>query len=134
MNIAIISRESIENKLYWSGTINSIYSNLKLKKNLNIIKIDNLDNSLRKLFAVKRQFLKYVKNIKFDEAYNINVSKNFAKQINRKLELIKYKKINYILCFDSSLISYLQTDIPIILWTDLLYSDYYNHYFKNIKI
>ena len=134
MNIVIISRESIDNKLYWSGTINSVYSNLKLKKNFNIIKIDNLDNSLRKLFAIKRQLLKYTKNIKFDEAYDINVSKNFAKQINSKLELIEYKKISYILCFDSSLISYLQTDIPIILWTDLLYSDYYNHYFKNIKV
>ena len=66
MNIVIISRESIDNKLYWSGTINSVYSNLKLKKNFNIIKIDNLDNSLRKLFAIKRQLLKYTKNIKFD--------------------------------------------------------------------
>ena len=32
------------------------------------------------------------------------------------------------------MVSYLKTDIPIILWTDILYSDYYRHYFKKQNI
>ena len=36
--------------------------------------------------------------------------------------------------FDLSLVSFLKTDIPIIVWTDILYSDYYKHYFKKQKI
>ena len=58
--------------------------------------------------------------------------KIFAKQIEKKLS--KFKNIDFLLAFDSSLVAYLKVKIPIILWTDLLYSDYYDHYFKDYKI
>ena len=128
MRVGIISRSNLEDKVYWSGAIHSIYSRLKSNKNLEIKKIDKLNNSFRKISALKREYLKYFKNIKYDESYNQIVAKNFAKQIELKL---KKKKIDFLLAFDSSLIAYLNTKIPIILWTDLLYSDYYDHYFQN---
>ena len=132
MKIAIISRSNLNDRVYWSGIIESIYSKLKSYKDLEIIKIDKLNNSYRKLFALKREYLKHTKKIKFDENYNEFISKNFAKQIEKKLS--KFKNIDFLLAFDSSLVAYLKVKIPIILWTDLLYSDYYDHYFKDCKI
>ena len=131
MRIGIISRSNLDDKVYWSGAIHVIYSKLKSYKNIEIVKIDRLNNTIRKISALKREYFKYFKKIKYDESYNETVSKNFARQIELKL---KKKKIDYLLTFDSSLIAYLNTKIPIILWTDLLYSDYYNHYFKDQNI
>jgi len=132
MKIAIISRSDLNDRVYWSGIIQTIYSKLKSSKNVEIIKIDKLNNSFRKIFALKREYLKHTKKVKYDESYNHIVSKNFAQQIELKLN--KYKDIDFLLTFDSSLVAYLKVNIPIILWTDLLYSDYYDHYFKNYKI
>ena len=132
MRIGIISRSNLDDRIYWSGLINSIYFELKSYKNVEIVKIDRLDDTIRKISALKREYLKYFKKIKYDESYNEIVAKNFAKQIELKLEK---KKIDFLITFDSSLIAFLNTNIPIILWTDLLYSDYYDHYFhrKNIS-
>ena len=132
MKIAIISRSRIEDRTYWSGLIEKIFYSLKSMKDVRIIKIDNLNNSIRKIYAIKRELLKYTKNIKYDESYNKTVSKNFAYQIKKKLK--KIEKVDCILCFDSSLIAHLEIDIPIILWTDVMYLDYYNHYFKKQNI
>ena len=132
MKIAIISRSNLDDRVYWSGAINTIFNKLKSYNKIEIIKIDRLDNSFRKLFALKREYLKYTKKIKFDETYNLFVSKNYAKQIKNKLS--KHKNINFVLTFDSSLVAYLKINIPIILWTDLLYSDYYDHYFKKLQV
>ena len=131
MNIAIVSRSNIEDRTYWSGVIEKVYYSLKLVKGIKVIKIDKLNNSIRKIYSLKREFLKYTKKEKYDDAYNKFVSKNFANQIKRKIE---QNNIDYILCFDSSLIAHLDTKIPIILWTDLLYQDYYEHYFHNQNI
>lgn len=132
MKIAILSRADLEDRTYWSGTAESVYSKLKQSRKFKIIKIDKLNNALRKIFALKREYLKYIKKIKFDESYNEYVSKNFANQIEIKLE--KYRNIDFLLTFDSSLVAYVKTDIPIVLWTDMLYSDYYKHYFNQKKI
>ena len=131
MKIALISRAKIEDRTFWSGLIENIYFNMKLNRSIKIVKIDNLNNSLRKIYTIKREILNF-SNIKFDENYSEIVSKNYCKQIKSKLE--KHKKVDYILTFDSSLIAYLDVKIPIILWTDLLYRDYYSHYFRKKKI
>ena len=131
MNIAIISREKIENRKFWSGTIANSYSILKSEKNFKIIKIENFNNKLRKIYALKREYFK-LRNIKFDETYNLKVSQDYAKQINKQIS--KYSNIDYIIVFEASLIAYLRSPVPIIFWTDLLYSDYYKHYFRDKKI
>ena len=61
------------------------YNILRNSKDIDIIKIDSLDNNLRKIFAIKREFLSFFKGEKFDETYNINVSKNYANQINSQI-------------------------------------------------
>ncbi len=132
MKIAIVSRVDLEDRTYWSGTTESVYSKLKQSRKFKIIKIDKLNNTLRKIFAIKREYYKYIKKVKFDESYNEYVSKNFAYQIERKLK--KYKNIDLLLTFDSSLIAHIKTGIPIVLWTDMLYSDYYKHYYNKKKI
>ncbi len=131
MRIGVISRSNLDDRLYWSGVINSIYINLKKNKKIKVVRIDKLNNTLRKVSAIKREFIRYFKNKKYDENYNNIVSKNFAKQIESKIE---NKKLDFLLAFDSSLIANLNTKIPIILWTDLLYTDYYRHYYKKIKV
>ena len=131
MKIGLITRSDLNDKVYWSGIINSVYENLKKNKNIKVIKIDKLNNTLRKITAFKREYLKFFSKEKFDESYTEIVSKNFGQQIERK---IRDKDIDFLLAFDSSLIAYLNTRIPIVLWTDLLYSDYYDHYYKNEKI
>ena len=131
MKIGLITRSDLNDKVYWSGIINSVYENLKKNKNIKVIKIDKLNNTLRKITAFKREYLKLFSKEKFDESYTEIVSKNFGQQIERK---IRDKDIDFLLAFDSSLIAYLNTRIPIVLWTDLLYSDYYDHYYKNEKI
>ena len=102
---------------------------LKKVENIEIIEIDNLNNIYRKMHALKREYIRLISNSKYDEAYNIKVSKNFANQINNKLK--SFKEINYILAFDKSLIAYLKTDIPIILGLTYYTPDYYEHYYKH---
>ncbi|MAV56058.1 MAG: hypothetical protein CMI79_00785 [Candidatus Pelagibacter sp.] len=131
MIIGIISRSNLDDKIFWSGTANTIYSNLKSKNNIKTVKIDNLNNLLRKVYAIRREYLKFIKNIKYDEAYNETISKNFSRQIENRLKDIE---VDYLLTFDISLISHLKTKIPILLWTDTLYTDYYEHYFKEKNI
>ena len=61
---------------------------------------------MRKIYALKREYFK-LRNIKFDETYNLkNVSKNYAKQINKQIS--KYSNIDYIIVFEASLIAYLK--------------------------
>ena len=60
MKIGIISRSNLDDRLYWSGAINSVYKNLKKNKKFKIIKIEKLNNTLRKIVAIKRDFVKYV--------------------------------------------------------------------------
>ena len=131
MKIGIVSRGNVDDRVYWSGLINVIYHYLKKNKKIKVLKIDKLNNNLRKIYALKREYFKYVKKIKFDESYNKYVSKNFGYQIEKKLNYIK--DIDFLLTFDTSLIAYVKTEIPIILWTDMLYSDYYKHYYGKKK-
>ena len=131
MKIGIISRSNLDDRVYWSGSPYNIYSRLKSQKKIKIVRIDRLNNRLRKLSALKREYLKYFNGTKYDDAYNEFVAKDFSRQIQRK---INNKKIDFLLVFDASLIAYLETSIPIVLWTDLLYSDYYSYYFKGQKI
>ena len=90
MRIGVISRSNLDDRLYWSGAINSVYTNLKKNKNIKVIRIDKLNNTLRKISAIKREFIKYFRNKKYDEGYNNIVSKNFARQIENKINKSSY--------------------------------------------
>ena len=67
MNIGIISRSNLEDRVFWSGIENALYTQLKSSKYINVIKIDKLNNSLRTIFALKREYMKYINNVKYDD-------------------------------------------------------------------
>ena len=131
MKIGMISRTDLNNKLFWSGIPSTVYEKFR-KEKIKVVKIDNLNQNLRKLFVIKREYFKYFKKEKFDETYNIKVSKNYSNQLSSRLKNIS--NLTHLLTFDMSLVSFLKTEIPIIVWTDTLYTDYYQNYFKDQKI
>ena len=131
MKIGMISRTDLNNKLFWSGIPSTVYEKFR-KEKIKVVKIDNLNQNLRKLFVIKREYFKYFKKEKFDETYNIKVSKNYSSQLSSRLKNIS--NLTHLLTFDMSLVSFLKTEIPIIVWTDTLYTDYYQNYFKDQKI
>lgn len=131
MKIGIISRTDLNNKLFWSGIPSTVYEKFR-KEKIKVVKIDNLNQNFRKLFVIKREYFKYFKKEKFDETYNIKVSKNYSSQLSSRLKNIS--NLTHLLTFDMSLVSFLKTEIPIIVWTDTLYTDYYKNYFKDQKI
>lgn len=131
MKIGIISRTDLDNKLFWSGVPSTICEKFK-KEKIKFVKIDNLNQNFRKLYVIKREYFKYFKKEKFDETYNIKVSKNYSNQLSSRLKNIS--NLTHLLTFDMSLVSFLKTEIPIIVWTDTLYTDYYQNYFKDQKI
>ena len=131
MKIGIISRTDLNNKLFWSGVPSTIYEKFR-KEKIKVVKIDNLNQNFRKLYVIKREYFKYFKKEKFDETYNIKVSKNYSSQLSSRLKNIS--NLTHLLTFDMSLVSFLKTEIPIIVWTDTLYTDYYQNYFKDQKI
>ena len=50
-----------------------------------------------------------------------------------KLKTFREKNIDYIFVHQCSLISYLETDLPIFIWTDLTFDLFYKTYFKKYK-
>ena len=66
-------------------------------------------------------------NVKYDPDRSIFLAKIHAKIIEKK---IYKKKIDFLFTNDTTLISYLKTDVPIILWTDLTFRLFKNTYFR----
>jgi hypothetical protein len=112
----------------WSGTNYFLFKTLK--KYYNVITVGPLSNRIRYLFLVKK-FLYSIFNIKFDIDRPILVSKDFAKQIEKKTNDINYDAI---ITSDTYLVSFLKTSKPIFIFTDIDFATYYNHYFSNFKI
>lgn len=129
MKIAFISVDDPRDYRSWSG--------LKL----HILKIlKNIDSEVEVLpvvpwyfkifFKIKRNFYKMFA-IKYDSERNIFLSKMYSYILERKL-----KKINADIIFtcDSYSVSFLNTNLPIFIWTDATFNSYYSHYFNNQKI
>ena len=59
--------------------------------------------------------------------------KNFlSKLYSKKIEnFIHHNKVDLIFTSDSYLVSHLKTNIPIVLWIDVTYKTYFNHYFNS---
>ena len=91
--------------------------------------IGPINSFFEKFLKIIEIFYRYL-GIKFDPQRNIYLSKILAKKINKK---IISKKIDLILVHDCPLISFLNTGIPIIIWTDLTFDLYQKTYFKNYK-
>lgn len=128
MKIAYISKKNILDINEWSGSAYGIYKCLKYA-NFKVELIHNFNfYFLIILKIIEKGYALF--NTKFDPDRSILYSKLCARYIEKK---IRGKKFDYIVTYDSTLISYLNTNIPIILWTDLNFNLYQKTYFKEYK-
>jgi len=129
MKIAYISIDDPKDNISWSGLKLNIYRTLKLLKH-EIKIVGPLKDSARLPYVIKREFLKII-NLKYDSERKILLSKKYSKKI---LSEIRNHKIDLIFTSDSYLVSFLKTNIPIILWLDATYHTYHTHYYGRNKI
>ena len=125
IKIAYIAKVEVENMEYWSGIPYNIYHFLK-KNNFEVTLIDKFSKIPLKILKLYEIFWRFF-NIKYDTDRSIFLSKYYSKLINKKISNLNY---DYIFTYDSTLISFLDTEIPIILWTDLTFDLYEKTYFK----
>jgi len=128
IKIAYITSEDPKNLNSWSGTSNNILQCLK-KTNFEIITLGPIKSNLLKILKILEFFYKFI-GIKYDPDRNLLLSKIYAKRIKKLLEK---KNIDYIFVHQCSLISYLETDLPIFVWTDLTFDLFYKTYFNKYK-
>ena len=126
--ILFLTRLNPTNINSWSGT--NFFMLKALKKNFKVITVGPLSNRIRVLYIFKRFVLSFF-NIKFDIDRPINVAKDFATQIENKISKYNYDAV---ISSDTYLLSFLKTNKPIFVYTDVCFSTYYNHYFKNVKV
>ena len=112
----------------WSGL--SYFILKSLKKNYKIVTIGPLSNRIRGIYVLKRLFFSLF-NIKFDIDRPKLVSKDFARQIEKKISNIKYDAV---VTSEPYLLSFLQTQKPVFIYTDFLFSTLYEHYYSHLKI
>jgi glycosyltransferase involved in cell wall biosynthesis len=112
----------------WSGTTFFI---LKcLKSYFSVTSVGPLNNRIRIFYIFKRVFFSLF-GIKFDIDRPILCAKDFSNQIQKKIKNINYDAI---VTSEPYLISFLKTNKPIYVFTDLTFNTYYKHYFYNKKI
>jgi glycosyltransferase involved in cell wall biosynthesis len=128
IKIAYIAKIEVENLEYWSGIPYNIYHFLK-KNNFEVTLIDKFSKLPLKILKLYEVFWRFF-NIKYDPDRSIFLSKYYSKLINKKISNSNY---DYIFTYDSTLISFLDTKIPIILWTDLTFDLYKNTYLRKYK-
>jgi len=125
IKIAYIAKVEVDNIEYWSGIPFNIYHFLK-KNNFEVTLIDKFPKYPLKFLKLYEVFLRFF-SIKYDPHRSIFLSKYYSKLINKQISNTNY---DYIFTYDSTLISFLDTKIPIILWTDLTFDLYEKTYFK----
>ena len=129
MKIAYLSVDDPNDFISWSGLKLNIYNTLKSLKH-DVTVIGPLKDLYRLPFVIKREFYKSI-NKKYDSERNLILSKKYSKQISK---MLSKKKFDLIFTSDTYLVSLLETKIPIVLWLDVTYKTYYDHYFKDKDI
>ena len=126
INIAYITKEDSGDVSQWSGTSLNIFNCLN-RAGFNTIRIgpfsSYFENILKLIEIIFRLF-----KIKYDPERSIFLSKIYANKIKRQ---ILNKKIDLIFVHDCPIVSFLQTKIPIVIWTDLTFDLYQKTYFFN---
>ena len=129
MKIAYITIHNPFDYKSWSGLNFNIYKCLKQSGN-NVECIGPLNQILKLVYIPKRFFFNLFR-IKFDVDRQIVISKNYSAQVQNKI----YKKnFDIILTSDTTTVSYLKTEIPIILWLDTSFYSWYQHYYSDLKV
>lgn len=129
MKILYASLLDPKKNISWSGLTKNIYECLK-KTNHQVISTGPLISKFRYIFIIIRIILSFF-NLTYDADRKIFLSKIYAYKIKKFLKKDKY---DLIITSDTYLVSYLETDIPIIIWTDLNYATWINTYFGKNNI
>ena len=127
-NLAYVTKEDSRNKKEWSGSSYNIY-NCLLKTGHNVKRYGPYNTIFEKILKLVEVFYRLFK-IKYDPDRNPLLSKYIARKIEKD---IKNKNIDFIIVHDCPIISFIKTDIPIIIWTDLTFDLYEKTYFKHYK-
>jgi len=109
----------------WSGTN---YFILKcLNRHFKVYTIGPLSNRIRFFYILKRFFFSLFKK-KFDIDRPKYVLKDFALQIKKKTKNLVYDAV---FVTEPSLLSFINTKKPFFIWSDVVFSTYYSHYFSD---
>ncbi len=96
----------------------ALYHILQTIQNLghDVIVIDNLDSLYQKIFKIKSFYYYKIKKSSYNRLMDKPVTKSIGRIAKQKLE--KYDNIDLIIAPGTVDIAFLETDIPIIVWTD----------------
>lgn len=128
IKVAYITREDPKDKNKWSGTPFNIHKCLK-KAGFQVIRIGPITHHYEKILKIIEKVYKFFK-IKYDPQRSIVLSQLLAKKI---LKEIQNREIDLILVHDCPLVSFLNSKIPLIVWTDLTFDLYHKTYFLNFS-
>ena len=129
MKIAYITINNPKNYRSWSGLNYNIYKCLKSAGH-EVFCIGPLSRNLKIFYVLKRIIFGFV-GIKFDADRTVKLSKYYSKQVENKISDRKY---DLIVTSDTSTVSYLKTNIPIVMWLDTTFQSWYKHYFSNHNV
>ena len=125
LRIAYITSEEKNNIKHWSGSSYNIYKCLKKTKN-EITWYSTSNPLIYKLLFFWEIFLRFF-GINYDRSRSKSVSKFYSKKIKK---FIANSNFDCIFVHQCSLVSFLNTNIPIYIWTDLTYDLYQKDYLK----
>jgi len=128
IKVAYITREDPKDKNKWSGIPFNIHKCLK-KAGFQVIRIGPITHHYEKILKIIEKVYKFFK-IKYDPQRSIVLSQLLAKKI---LKEIQNREIDLILVHDCPLVSFLNSKIPLIVWTDLTFDLYHKTYFLNFS-
>ena len=128
IKVAYITREDPKDKNKWSGIPFNIHKCLK-KAGFQVIRIGPITHHYEKILKINEKVYKFFK-IKYDPQRSIVLSQLLAKKI---LKEIQNREIDLILVHDCPLVSFLNSKIPLIVWTDLTFDLYHKTYFLNFS-
>ena len=128
IKVAYITREDPKDKNKWSGIPFNIHKCLK-KAGFQVIRIGPITHHYEKILKIIEKVYRFFK-IKYDPQRSIVLSQLLAKKI---LKEIQNREIDLILVHDCPLVSFLNSKIPLIVWTDLTFDLYHKTYFLNFS-
>lgn len=128
IKVAYITREDPKDKNKWSGIPFNIHKCLK-KAGFQVIRIGPITHHYEKILKIIEKVYKFFK-IKYDPQRSIVLSQLLAKKI---LKEVQNREIDLILVHDCPLVSFLNSKIPLIVWTDLTFDLYHKTYFLNFS-
>lgn len=118
MRIAYTTTFDAQNVRNWSGTPYHM-SRAFIKEGAKVTYVGNLKRKLPASFKIKKYFKRYIAQQRESPRFNIYAAKQYSLQLENRLNTTQFDIIVSPLI---NPIAYLNSDKPIVLWTDALYA------------